>query len=238
VLVERVGIDPADLADEWPFTLPAVNALASGLTFTSNLAVVVGENGSGKSTLIEAIAERYGLDVRGGHGARRYASAASAGPLGSVIQLTRTPTGLGFRGKNAKGFFLRAETAHNMLEFMSDYKVPGYGEEHSNDISHGESYLQVMDGRFSGPGLYLLDEAEGPLSFFSTLVLIDRLVELAKRPDTQVIYATHSPLVAAAPGAQLIELSDQGITERSWDELELVQHWRRFLQHPAFYLGD
>ena len=62
--MQRVGIDPADLADEWPYTLPAVNALTSGLTFTSNLAVVVGENGSGKSTLIEAIAERYGLDVR------------------------------------------------------------------------------------------------------------------------------------------------------------------------------
>jgi len=85
VLVQRVGIEPADLADEWPFTLPAINALASDLTFTSNLAVVVGENGSGKSTLIEAIAEGYGLDVRGGHGARRYASAASAGPLGSML---------------------------------------------------------------------------------------------------------------------------------------------------------
>jgi predicted ATPase len=238
VLFDRVRIDPADLADEWPFTLPAISALASGLTLTSNLAVVVGENGSGKSTLIEAIAERYGLDVRGGHGARRYASAAGAGPLGSVIQLTRTPTGLGFRGKNAKGFFLRAETAHKMLEFMSDYNVPGYGDEHSNEISHGESYLQVLDGRFSGPGLYLLDEAEGPLSFFSTLVLVDRLVELAKRPDSQVIYATHSPLVAAAPGAQLIELSDEGITERSWDALELVPHWRRFLQMPGYYLGD
>ena len=50
MLVEGIGIDPADLGDEWPFTVPAINALTSGLTFTSNLAVVVGENGSGKRT--------------------------------------------------------------------------------------------------------------------------------------------------------------------------------------------
>jgi predicted ATPase len=40
--------------------------------------------------------------------------------------------------------------------------------------------------------------------------------------DAQVIYATHSPMVAALPGAQILELTDKGITERKWAELAPV----------------
>jgi predicted ATPase len=64
-----------------------------------------------KSTPLEAIAEAYGIDVRGGHGARRYGSYLDKGPLGSVLRLSRTAAGRRFTGRNAKGFFLRAETA-------------------------------------------------------------------------------------------------------------------------------
>jgi predicted ATPase len=142
------------------------------------------------------------------------------------------------RGRKAKGFFLRAETAYGMLNAMSDYDVPGYGERRADAVSHGESYLQAIFGRFKGPGLYLLDEAEGPMSFTSTLALIAKLQEVAGRGDAQVIYSTHSPLIAAIPGAQLIELSDDGFAERSWDDLELVQHWRRFLERPGRYLDE
>ncbi|MGH8573263.1 MAG: hypothetical protein ACREX8_11910, partial [Gammaproteobacteria bacterium] len=96
----------------------------------------------------------------------------------------------------------------------------------------GESYLQAIQGRFTGPGLYLLDEAEGPLSFQSSLVLLYQLQDVAERAEAQVIYFTHSPLVAAIPGAQLLELTDSGIAERKWDELEMVHLWRSFLARP------
>ncbi|MGH8575152.1 MAG: hypothetical protein ACREX8_21665, partial [Gammaproteobacteria bacterium] len=80
--------------------------------------------------------------------------------------------------------------------------------------------------------LYLLDEAEGPLSFQSTLALLYQLQDLAEREDAQVIYSTHSPMVAAMPGAQIMELTDSGIAERKWDELEMVHLWRSFLSRP------
>ena len=38
------------------------------------------------------------------------------------------------------------------------------------------------------------------------------------------------------PGARILEVGEWGLRETSWDELELVQHWRRFLAAPEAYL--
>jgi predicted ATPase len=234
MLIEGVQVKPA-LVEEgvWPWTVPAVAEIAAhGVRLNSSIVVLMGANGSGKSTLLEAIAEGYGLDVRGGHGGRKYASTLEKSPLGEAIMLDRTLVGSGMTRRNAKGFYLRAETAFGMLEYMTGAGMPGYGDKPSWEVSHGESYLQAILGRISGPGLYLLDEAEGPLSFDSTLQLLYRLQDVAAERATQVIYATHSPMVAALPGAQILEMTEQGVAERKWAELESVALWKRFLGRP------
>jgi predicted ATPase len=48
--------------------------------------------------------------------------------------------------------------------------------------------------------------------------------------------ATHSPLLAAAPGATVLELTADGIAPREWDELDLVRDWREFLAAPQRWL--
>jgi predicted ATPase len=237
VLIERVRVKPAAVEDDaWPWNVPAIGDLAArGVRLNSSIVILVGANGSGKSTLLEAIAEGYGLDVRGGHGGRKYASAMKKSPLGEAIMLDRTRAGSGMTHRNAKGFYLRAETAFGMLEYMTGAGMPGYGDKPSWEVSHGESYLQAILGRFDGPGLYLLDEAEGPLSFASTLQLLYRLQDVADEHATQVIYATHSPMVAALPGAQILEMTEHGIAERTWGELESVALWKRFLGRPGTF---
>ena len=116
------------------------------MRFTTPVTFLVGENGSGKSTLVEAIAEAYGLDVRGGHAGRKYASTVAKGPLGKHLKLDSTALGsiIVRRLRKTKGFFLRAETAYSVFEFMSDYGVEGYGEKHLSEVSHGEGFLQVL----------------------------------------------------------------------------------------------
>jgi predicted ATPase len=52
---------------------------------------------------------------------------------------------------------------------------------------------------------------------------------------SQAIVATHSPLVAAVPGAHILELGDWGMRAARWEELHLVCAWRRFLAEPASY---
>ena len=151
------------------------------------------------------------------------------------MKLQRSPVGRSMRGRRTKGFFLRAETATQVFDYMSSHQVPGYGDRHLSTVSHGESFMQVIEGRFTEPALYLLDEPEAALSFNSCLRLIALLVAVAEA-GAQVICATHSPLLAAVPAATIYELSERGIEEVAWEDLELVGHWRRFMNQPESYL--
>lgn len=218
---------------EWPFDVPAVRHVAEhGLRFTNSVTILVGPNGTGKSTLIEAIAEAYGIDVRGGHAGRRYSSALEPSTLGSAMRLRLGPGAHGRRGRRGKGFFLRAETALGVLNHMSGQ--PGYGDD-LDQRSHGESFLQVFAGRFNEPGLYLLDEPESGLSFESLLQLLIVLHRLAAIGG-QVVCATHSPMLTALPGALILELSDHGIVSVGWEQLAMVQRWRNFLTNPEAFI--
>jgi predicted ATPase len=231
VIIDRVEIK-SWVEGEWPFTVPAIRDVANnGLDFGRPVTFLVGENGTGKSTIVEAIAEAFKIDVRGGHGGRRYVSSEEVGVLSPLIRL-RPPRGALHK---TKSFFLRTETAKGVLEFMSDHRIEGYGERRAAEVSHGESFLQVLSGRFTERGLYLLDEPEAPFSFRSCLSLLAVLADLA-RSGSQIICATHSPLLTALPGADILELSDGGISRRNWEELELTMNWRHFLDTPDAYL--
>ncbi|SDU56163.1 AAA family ATPase [Jiangella alkaliphila] len=50
------------------------------------------------------------------------------------------------------------------------------------------------------------------------------------------LVATHSPLVASLPGATVLEVGEWGLRETAWADLDLVRHWRAFLDAPARYL--
>src|ERR1044072_8748814 len=98
-------------------------------------------------------------------------------------------------------------------------------------MSHGDSFLEVLRTRFDSPGFYCLDEPEAALSFSSTLGLIAARHETVETGG-QVLCATPSPVLAAMPGATLLEVGEWGLRETTWAELELVQHWRRYLDEP------
>src|SRR4051812_15941457 len=99
----------------------------------------------------------------------------------------------------------------------------GYGNG-LHEISHGESFLEVLRSRFDGPGFYLLDEPESALSFSACLGLVGLLHDLVEERTSQVLLATHSPVVAAIPGARILQFDGDGFHETAWEDLELVQH--------------
>lgn len=216
----------------WPATLPCVRqVLNSGLQL-GPLTVLVGENGSGKSTLIEAIAQRYGLSPEGGSTGARHSSRATESPLWHALTLRR---GI---GASKWGFFLRAETMHGYYSYLEDNPTNSHAgpEPVFHHMSHGESFLEILNSRFGDPGLFVLDEPESALSFTGTLALVRLLMEIANSSTAQAIVATHSPLIAATPGAQVLEVDDTGLTERAWSELDLVANWKTFLDNPDLYL--
>lgn len=214
---------------EWPWSVPCVRALlANGLRFTAPVTFLVGENGSGKSTLIEALAEGFGLDPWGGSHDWRYASHRTKSALGERIRFDAAPRGRRMLSSWSarKGFFLRAETALNALE------REGFAPD---DVSHGEGFLEAFRRKFLQPGLYVMDEPEAALSFTSCLELLGHIDQLVKNGG-QVICATHSPLLTALPGADIVEIGDHGLRRAAWNELALVDHWRRYLGNPQSYL--
>ncbi len=215
-------------ADLWPMTIPAVRQVVEeGLVLDKGVTFLVGENGSGKSTLVEGIAVAYGLSPEGGSNQGVHTTRPSESPLSSALRLER---GL---GSGRWGFFLRAETMHGWYTFLE--QNPGKRDPVFHEMSHGESFLSVLASRFDSSGFYCLDEPEAALSFTSTLSLVGTLLELVDRGG-QVLCATHSPVLAALPGARILEVGDWGLRESPWADLALVDHWRRFLSTPEAYL--
>lgn len=230
------GLRP-DSDEQWPFSVPCVAELAeSGLQFTAPVTMVVGENGSGKSTLVEALAEGFGLDARGGRAGRKYGNDRPKTALGEVLQLETTSAGARMRSgsrSRRKGFFLRAETAFGLMNSVSG--MQGYWEADTEAMSHGEWFLTVFAEMMQEPGFYVMDEPEAALSFTSCLQLVGLMHELGSS-GAQVVCATHSPILASTPGADIIEVGEHGTRRAKWDELQLTDHWRRFLDSPQTYL--
>jgi predicted ATPase len=102
-------------------------------------------------------------------------------------------------------------------------------------LSHGEGFLAVLLAMTSEPGLYILDEPESALSFESCLALLQIMSDM-RATGSQILLATHSPILAALPGAQILQLDAEGIAEVTFDDSELVKAWRAFLDAPGRYL--
>ncbi len=222
------GIRPSG---HWPHTIPAVRQLLTdGIDLDPGVTFLVGENGAGKSTLVEAIAVAYGLSAEGGSTGARLTTRASESALADEILLTR-----GVGGKRA-GFFLRAETMHGFYTYLEQNpRTSGPPDVAFHEMSHGESFLTLIRDRFTRHGFYCLDEPESALSFSSSLAVVGVLNQLAES-GSQVLCATHSPVIAALPGATILEVGDWGIRRTTWDELEIVRNWRAYLDAPARYL--
>ena len=228
--LRRVGGDPAHplSADSWPGSIPAVRQVLEDGLELGGLTVLVGENGSGKSTLVEGVAMAFGMSAEGGSTGARHVTRPSESVLHRHLTLTREPGGPRW------GFFLRAETMHSFYTYLEDN--PGVAEPHFHEMSHGESFLEILGARFDDPGLYVLDEPEAALSFSGSLALVGVLRDIAGGYHTQALVATHSPIIAATPGATLYEVGPWGLRTSSWEDLSLVRHWKSFLDDPERYL--
>ncbi|GAB4066771.1 AAA family ATPase [Angustibacter speluncae] len=239
MILERLHVEPhlRPSDDHWPLSVPAVRQLADeGLRLHAPVTFLVGENGSGKSTIVEAAAECFDLDNQGGRANRKYASDRPPTALGEVLGVELGPEGHAWRRRTRLkryGFFLRAETAFGLMNAVEG--SPGYWEQHTSLMSHGEGFLTVFDAMLRSPGIYFFDEPEAALSFQSTLVLAARLHQLAEE-GSQVVVATHSPVLSALPGADVVELGPHGLRRTAWEDLEVVGHWRSYLDDPARYL--
>src|SRR5271168_703526 len=188
-------------SNDYPFNIPAIASLQS-LEINSRICFFVGENGTGKSTLLEAIASHYGFGPEGGtrnFSSRTTDTVKSIEPLASALRLS-------FTKRTGAGFYLRAESFFNIASRVDDFgAAQSYGGKSLHDQSHGESFLSLLQNRFTRSGFYLMDEPEAALSPQRQLSFLILLHDLVKANDNiQFIIATHSPILLAYPGAQIL----------------------------------
>ncbi|MEA2136501.1 MAG: hypothetical protein QOC68_4410 [Solirubrobacteraceae bacterium] len=231
-LLRAVRLDRSKIADPaaFPFTLPALQGLGR-LELHPEVTFLVGENGSGKSTLIEAIAAGLDLDGEGGDRDLRFEDREADTVLHEALVLERGPRPPSMR------YFLRAESFFNVARSVDENPgmLAAHGGRALHQMSHGESFLQLVNERFYPDGLFLLDEPEAALSPTGLLGLLRRMRELAI-DGAQFVIATHSPILLAYPGALIYELTPDGFAATAYAETEHYRITRAFLQDPESFL--
>jgi predicted ATPase len=240
--------------------VPALRALRE-LRLIAPVTFLMGENGCGKSTLLEAVAVAVEARAAGAAeveedetlaGARRLAAAFE------TVERGRARVAVFFRAEDSFGFTKRIEREMKEIDEQADAMLNDpkaspfrrrlganitrssravlarkYGDD-PHARSHGETFLGIVRAQVMPAGLYLLDEPETPLS--PTRVLTLTVLLDAVRNGSQFVIATHSPILAALPGASIRVFEGDRIVETPYEELEHVRITRDFLNAPGRYM--
>jgi predicted ATPase len=246
--------------DGFPFGLPVVRKFRE-IKLRSPVTFLVGENGSGKSTVLESVAAAVGSVVVGGEDVRTDKTLGHARTLAAQLKLSwtkRTHRGFFLRAEDFFNFTRRVnQTSAELEEMAGEFEREGlkgyglrlaqgvvrgqrraltsrYGED-ADARSHGESFLHLFQSRFVPGGLYLLDEPEAPLSPQRQLALLAMLRQMTGQ-DSQFIVATHSPILMALPGADILSFDHPPARRVRYDDVEHVSLTRDFLNNPEAFL--
>ena len=194
----------------------------SELEFTHDVTVFAGENGTGKSTLLEAIAVAYGFNREGGTLNFMHSSYDDVSELHEAVTLVR-----GFK-RPRWGQYLRAESLYNVATLVNTEYAGGHvslPDLHAQ--SHGESFLSYL--RYAPKrSLLILDEPEAALSPRRQIELAGLIEEYAVQ-GSQLIVATHSPIILGVAGAQVLSFDGGSVHEVSWRETDAVRVLRDYL---------
>ena len=221
--------------NEYPFNIPPIASL-DALEITSRICFFVGENGTGKSTLMEAIAAHYGFGREGGSRSFSIETTPSLHSIDSLVRALR----VGFTNRTGSGFYLRGESFFNVASYVDSVGgIDSYGGKSLHDQSHGESFISLLQHRFTRSGFYVMDEPEAALSpqrQLSLLVLLHDL--LTDNNNIQFLIATHSPVLLAYPDAQILSFDGGHIHEIGYRESQPFQLVSRFLAAPERYINS
>ncbi len=195
--------------------------------FENPVTILVGENGSGKSTILEALAHACGFsDAGGGVGISGIedapASGNDGGDLGRLLKCSWLP-------QVKRGWFFRAETFFGVARYLDAAQSP------SADFlsaSHGEGFLSFFEERMNHQGIYIFDEPESALSPTRQFEFLKILRRMQREGRSQIIMATHSPILMALPDADLWHISRFGFRPISLEDTDHYRIYREFILYP------
>jgi predicted ATPase len=138
-----------------------------------------------------------------------------------------------FEREGLKGYGLRL--AQGVVRGQRGALAARYGED-ADARSHGESFLNLFQSRFVPGGLYLLDEPEAPLSPQRQLALLALLKGMTGQ-DSQFVVATHSPILMALPGADILSFDRAPVRRVRYDEVARLPQQPGSLPPPPLVNG-
>lgn len=234
----------------YPFDVPVIANMTSW-QLNAPVTILCGDNGCGKSTLLSLLAAKLNA-VRIGQGVIERERAAEAAEGAFTLRKRAARHNFFFSAEDFIAYIgwvsrAKEEARRELIRIREDDAIPDkayasmpYAHTledlaglYAGDLacrSHGEGFLDFFISRLHPDGLYLLDEPEGALSFEKQYALALTIWEGAK--DSQFILATHSPILTAIPGAEIIEIVDGVMKRRRYEELSHIQFLRLFLERP------
>ena len=243
---------------QFPFSLKSLKDLGS-MSFDQPITVFVGENGSGKSTLLKALAIKLNLPAIGSTDLESDETLDGVKTYGEQIITqwkNRAFRGFFFRAEDYFGFVKRlqnmdSEMQGDIVDFEKRLSGTGLklavgsilGQKEAlirkygnlTEVSHGEGFLKVLEGRLQNEGIYLIDEPEAALSPQRQLALFSLIKNMAENHGCQFIIATHSPILMTLPNATIFQFGDK-IQQVDYEDTEHFTILKNFLNNPDAYL--
>jgi predicted ATPase len=238
--LKRLWLEPSRIADRkaYPFCLPFLGDDFE-LSFDRSITIIVGENGTGKSTLLEGIAVLAGYDEAGGGKGYRPVDHSGAlevmgGELSNALRASWLP-------KITNGWFFRAESFFSVARYLDEANrpipgVPGGRQPDFLSHSHGEGFLRFFQERCQRQGIFIFDEPESALSPARQMEFLKLMRMMEVSGISQIIMATHSPMLMAYPGATLLRLSKYGLEPVTIEQTDHYKVMREFCDDPAGFV--
>jgi predicted ATPase len=231
--LKRVWIDDEEVPDRhaYPFCLPMFREPGFELNFDLPVTIIVGENGTGKSTLLEGIAVLAGFDEAGGGPGYRPVDHSDAleengGLLAEALRASWLP-------KVGQGWFFRAESFFSVARYLDRTALEdGMMGPDFLSHSHGEGFMRFFEERCQRPGIFFFDEPESALSMSRQFEFLKLLRRMQQGGQSQVIMATHSPILMALPDARLLRLEKYGLMPVRLEETDHYRMMREFILDP------
>jgi len=245
----------------YPLNITAFSNIGK-LDLSNPITIFVGDNGSGKSTLLKAIAyDNHSINVSNHQiDSNYYHEVKVLSDYMKCVYDYKTKKGFFFSGEefisyinhlkqmkmNFKEELERIDEeykdksvfARNQARSAAAGQLHQMNQMYGGDLkekSHGEGFLTFFKSRMHQKGLYLLDEPETPLSAINQYQLVVMITDLIKN-GSQVIIATHSPIIMALKDAKIYEFTLNQIKEVQYDDIEHVNFMRHFLNHKDNYI--
>jgi predicted ATPase len=220
--------------EHYPFNLDLLSVTKS-LSFNSPVTFFVGENGSGKSTLLDAITRKCGIMMWQGIQRPRFKASPYEKDLYRTIEVE-------WQDKRVPGSFFGSHIFQNFAQLWDEWLTmdPGLieylGGRSLMSQSHGQSLMAFFSSRFKIKGIYFLDEPEIALSPKSQVQLLNLLEDMGRSGHAQFIIASHSPILLACPGAEILNFDQNPVKQIDYEDTDHFRIYKEFMLNPKKFL--